>query len=203
MPLTRRTALTAAFLLPTALSVPGLALAKGAPAFAVKDADGKVRTLAEFKGRIVVLEWVNRGCPYVKKHYNSGNMPGLQASATRDGAVWLSVCSSGRWQPGHWSTGGGAKAWMAAKHSSATAMLLDEDGVMGRAYGARTTPHMFVIDPSGAIAYQGAIDDIPTSKVEDLARAKNLVAAALADVHAGRPVRTPFSQAYGCAVKYG
>lgn len=201
MTLTRRSTLAAALALP-ALSLPTLALAKPAPAFAVKDADGKVRTLAEFKGRIVVLEWVNRDCPYVKKHYNSGNMPGLQASATRDGAVWLSVCSSGKWQPGHWSGGGAAKSWMADKHSSATAMLLDEDGVMGRAYGAKTTPHMFVIDPAGAIAYQGAIDDVPTSEISDIKRAKNLVAAALADVHAGRPVATPFSQAYGCSVKY-
>ncbi len=201
MTLTRRSALAAAFALP-ALALPGLALAKPAPAFLVKDADGRLRTLAEFRGRIVVLEWVNRDCPYVKKHYNSGNMPGLQASATRGGAVWLSVCSSGKWKPGHWSSGKAAKAWMADKHSSATTMLFDDDGVMGRAYGAKATPHMFVIDKTGAIAYQGAIDDIPTSKVEDLPRARNLVAAALADVHAGRPVATPYSQAYGCGIKY-
>ncbi len=201
MSLTRRSALTAAFALPV-LGLPGLALAKAAPDFAVKDADGKVRTLAEFKGRIVVLEWLNRACPYTQKHYH-GNMQGLQVSATRDGAVWLSVCSSGAWQPGHWSSGAGAKSWMKKYGSAATAMLLDEDGVMGRAYGAKTTPHMFVIDPAGQLAYQGAIDDVPTSKVEDIARAKNLVAAALADLHAGRPVGTPYSQPYGCAVKYG
>ena len=201
MTLTRRSALTAALTLPV-LGLPGLALARGAPEFAVKDADGKVRTLSEFKGRIVVLEWLNRACPYTQKHYH-GNMQGLQVSATRDGAVWLSVCSSGNWQPGHWSSGEAARRWMKKYGSAATALLLDEDGVVGRAYEARTTPHMFVIDPAGQLAYQGAIDDVPTSKVEDIGRAKNLVAAALADVHAGRPVRTPFSQAYGCAVKYG
>ncbi|MBI1405225.1 MAG: redoxin domain-containing protein [Caulobacter sp.] len=202
MSMTRRAALSITLALPAALSLPVSALAKPAPGFAVVDADGKVRTLEEFRGRIVVLEWVNRACPYIQKHYNSGNMPGLQVSATREGVVWLSVASSARGKPGYWGDGRKAKAWMASKGSAATAMLLDADGTMGRAYGARTTPHMFVIDKTGAIAYQGAIDDRPSSKVEDLKGARNLVAAALADLHAGRPVATPWTQAYGCAIKY-
>ncbi|MDB5472295.1 MAG: alkyl hydroperoxide reductase [Caulobacter sp.] len=201
MTLNRRIVLTAALALP-ALGLPGLALARPAPDFAIKDADGRLRTLSEFKGRIVVLEWLNRACPYTQKHYH-GNMQGLQVSATRDGAVWLSVCSSGNWQPGHWSSGEAAKRWMKKNGSAASALLLDEDGVMGQAYGAKTTPNMYVIDPAGQLVYQGAIDDVPTSKVEDIGRANNLVAAALADVHAGRPVRTPFSQPYGCGIKYG
>ncbi|HYE44504.1 MAG TPA: redoxin domain-containing protein [Caulobacter sp.] len=201
MNLTRRAAVTGALAVPAALSLPGLALAKPAPAFAVKDVDGKVRSLAEFKGRVVVLEWVNEGCPYVKKHY-SGNMQGLQVSATRDGAVWLTVCSSAPGQQGHWATGAEAKAWMTAKNWAGTAMLIDPDGKMGKAYGAKTTPHMYVIDKTGTLVYQGGIDDVPTNKVEDIKRANNLVAAALADVNAGRPVKVAFSQPYGCAVKY-
>ena len=201
MTLNRRTVLSAALAVPATLALPGLALAKAAPAFSVKDADGRVRTLAEFKGKIVVLEWVNEGCPYVKKHY-SGNMQGLQVSATRDGAVWLTVCSSAKGEQGYWPDGAKAKKWMEKNGSAASALLLDESGVMGQAYGAKTTPHMYVIDKAGMLAYHGGIDDVPTKKVEDIKRARNLVAAALADVHAGRPVATPFSQPYGCAVKY-
>ena len=197
---TRRTLLTAGLALPV-LGLPGLALAKQAPDFAVKDADGKVRTLSEFRGRVVVLEWLNRACPYTQKHYH-GNMQGLQVSATRDGVAWLSVCSSARWQPGHWSRGEDAKRWMARNGSAATAMLLDEDGVMGHAYDARTTPHMYVIDKAGALAYRGAIDDIPTSDVADIKRAKNLVAEALACVHDGRPVPVAVRPPYGCGIKY-
>lgn len=200
MTLTRRSALAAALAVP-ALSIPGLALAKPAPAFSAKDVDGKTRTLAEFKGKVVVLEWVNEGCPYVKKHY-SGNMQGLQASATRDGVVWVTVCSSAAGQQGHWADGAAAKGWIKANNWSGTALLLDPDGKVGKAYGAKTTPHMYVVDKTGALVYQGGIDDVPTNKVEDIKRAKNLVAAALADVHAGRPVATPFSQPYGCSVKY-
>ena len=201
MTLTRRTALAGALAVPAALSLPGLALAKPAPAFSVKDVDGKVRSLDEFKGKVVVLEWVNEGCPYVKKHY-SGNMQGLQVSAVRDGAVWLTVCSSAPGEQGHWKTAAEAKAWMSSKSWAGTAMLVDPDGKMGKAYGAKTTPHMYVIDKTGTLVYQGGIDDVPTSKVEDIKRARNLVAAALADVNAGRPVKVAFSQPYGCAVKY-
>lgn len=200
MTLTRRSTIAAALALP-ALTLPTLALAKPAPAFSVKDGEGKIRTLSEFKGKVVVLEWVNEGCPYVKKHY-SGNMQGLQVSATRDGAVWLTVCSSAPGQQGYWADGAAAKGWMKDKSWAGTALLLDPDGKVGKAYGAKTTPHMYVIDKAGNLAYQGGIDDVPTNKVEDIKRAKNLVAAALADVNAGRPVATPFSAPYGCAVKY-
>ncbi|RYF95277.1 MAG: redoxin domain-containing protein [Caulobacteraceae bacterium] len=201
MTLTRRSILSAGLALPV-LGMPSLALAMPAADFAVKDTDGKVRTLAEFRGRIVVLEWLNRACPYTQKHYH-GNMQGLQVSATRDGAVWLSVCSSARGQPGYWSDGAKARRWMEKNGSAATALLLDADGSMGRAFGAKVTPHMYVIDKAGALAYKGAIDDMASSKVDDIKRARNLVAAALADVHAGRPVATPLTPAYGCGIKYG
>ena len=199
MELTRRHLSIALPLL--ALAGPGVVQAAPAPAFAVKDADGKTRSLADFKGKTIVLEWVNDGCPYVKKHY-SGNMQGVQQAAAADGIVWLSVVSSAPGKQGHFADGAAAKKWMNANGARPTAMLLDSDGIMGTAYKAKTTPHMFVIDPAGAIVYQGAIDDKPTAKVEDIKTAKNLVAAALADVKAGRKVATPFKQPYGCSVKY-
>lgn len=180
---------------------PSLALAAPAPAFTAVDIDGKSRSLAEFKGKTVVLEWVNEGCPYVKKHY-SGNMQGLQQAATADGVVWLTVASSAPGKQGHFADGGAARAWMGARGAKPTTLLLDPDGVVASAYKAKTTPHMYVIDPAGQLVYQGAIDDKPSSKVEDIATAKNYVAAALADLKAGRKVAVPASQPYGCAVKY-
>jgi peroxiredoxin len=172
-----------------------------APAFTAKDIDGKTRSLSEFKGKTVVLEWVNEGCPYVKKHY-SGNMQGLQQAATADGVVWLTIASSAPGKQGYFADGAAAKTWMDAKGAKPTTLLLDSDGVVATAYKAKTTPHMFVIDRSGALVYEGAIDDTPSAKVEDLKTAKNYVAAALADVKAGRKVAVAYSQPYGCAVKY-
>lgn len=196
---TRR--LVAAGLPLIAVAAPGLAYAKPAPAFTAVDIDGKTRSLAEFRGKTVVLEWVNEGCPYVKKHY-SGNMQGLQAAATADGVVWLTIASSAPGKQGHFPDGGVAKTWMQARGARPTTLLLDAEGVIATAYKAKTTPHMFVIDKTGAVVYEGAIDDIPSNKVEDLPKARNLVAAALADVKAGRPVKVAYVQPYGCAVKY-
>lgn len=186
---------------PLVVLAPSLALAAPAPAFTAIDVDGKSRSLAEFKGKTVVLEWVNEGCPYVKKHY-SGNMQGLQQAATADGVVWLSVASSAPGKQGYFPDGGAAKTWMKARGAKPTTLLLDPDGVVATAYKAKTTPHMYVIDPAGQLVYQGAIDDKPSSKVEDIASAKNYVAAALADLKAGRKVAVAASQPYGCAVKY-
>ncbi|MBI1683249.1 thioredoxin family protein [Caulobacter hibisci] len=186
---------------PLVVLAPSLALAGPAPAFTAKDIDGKTRSLAEFKGKTVVLEWVNEGCPYVKKHY-SGNMQGLQQAATADGVVWLSVASSAPGKQGYFADGGQARTWINAKGAKPTTLLLDSEGVVATAYKAKTTPHMFVIDPAGQVVYQGAIDDRPSNKVEDIAGAKNYVAAALSDLKAGRKVAVPASQPYGCAVKY-
>ncbi|WP_425996541.1 redoxin domain-containing protein [Caulobacter sp. DWR1-3-2b1] len=199
MSITRR--LVAAGLPLIAVTAPSLAHAKPAPAFTAVDIDGKTRSLAEFKGKTVVLEWVNEGCPYVKKHY-SGNMQGLQQAAAADGVVWLTIASSAPGKQGHFPDGGSAKTWMTARGAKPTTLLLDADGAVATAYKAKTTPHMFVIDKTGAIVYEGAIDDIPSNKVEDLGKAKNLVAAALADVKAGRKVAVAYAQPYGCAVKY-
>jgi len=199
MPITRRL-FSAALPLATMLA-PSLTFASPAPGFSVKDVDGKTRSLAEFNGKVVVLEWVNEGCPYVKKHY-SGNMQGLQQAAAADGVIWLSVVSSAPGKQGHFADGDAAKAWMSARGAKPATMLLDSDGAMGMAYKAKTTPHMFVIDKTGQVVYQGAIDDTPTAKVEDIKTAKNLVAAALADVKAGRKVSVAYKQPYGCSVKY-
>ena len=202
-PISRRTALAAAALCALVAS-PALAapaIGKPAPAFAATDADGKVRTLEEFKGKVVVLEWTNNGCPYVKKHYNSGNMQGLQKSATDDGVVWLTLISSAPGQQGYLS-GAEAKAWKTQAKASSAAVLLDPQGRVGRAYDAKTTPHMYVIDKAGTLAYMGGIDDKPTSDVADVKTAKNHVLAALGDVKAGRAVAQPVTKPYGCSVKY-
>lgn len=198
MSLTRRLLVAAAPILSLA---PSLGLAAPAPAFSVKDADGKTRSLSEFKGKTVVLEWVNEGCPYVKKHY-TGNMQALQRAATADGVVWLTVASSAPGEQGYFADGGAAKKWAAANKAAPSAILLDPEGKMGMAYGAKTTPHMYVIDKTGQLVYQGGIDDKPTNKVEDIKTAKNYVAAALADVKAGRKPAVAVSKPYGCSVKY-
>ena len=191
-----------------ACAVAGAAAAQGAgpvigrpaPNFSAPDADGKTRSLSQYRGKTVVLEWTNHECPYVKKHY-TGAMQALQRDATRDGVVWLSIVSSAPGQQGH-VTGAQAKQLTASRKASPTAVLLDPGGAVGRLYGAKTTPHMFVINPQGKLVYAGGIDDVPTAKVDDLARAKPLVRLALADVKAGRTVAIPVSRPYGCGVKY-
>lgn len=197
MTLTRRTALT----LPALLLAPAAALAASpAPAFSLKDADGRTRTLAEFRGKVVVLEWINEGCPYVKKHYQ-GNMQATQKAARDQGAVWLTVCSSAPGKQGH-VDGAAAKLFIDAHDATPTAFLLDPTGEAGKAYGAKTTPHMYVIDKTGALVYQGGIDDKATTNVADIPGATNYVKAALADLKAGRPVKVAYSKPYGCSVKY-
>src|SRR5205085_6677081 len=143
-----------------------------APDFSLKSIDGKTVTLAEFKGRYVVLEWMNHGCPFIKKHYNSGNMQALQRESLDKGAVWLSICSSAKGKEGYNSPEDWAKISKTVK-DNATAHLIDADGKVGKAYGAKATPHMFIVDPKGVLIYQGAIDDKPTADAADIAGAKN------------------------------
>ena len=171
-----------------------------APAFTLVDADGTQRSLADFKGKTVVLEWSNEGCPYVKKHY-TGAMQALQREATGDGVVWLTIISSAPGTQG-FVEGAEARAWKAKHQAAFTHLLLDPTGEVGKRYDAKTTPDMRIIDPQGRLIYVGGIDDKPTNKVEDLAGATNFVRAALADAKAGRPVQTAFAQPYGCAIKY-
>jgi len=174
---------------------------KAAPAFTVKDSNGKVRKLSDFKGRYVVLEWLNYGCPFVKKHYNSGNMQATQKAARAQGAVWLSVNSSASGKQGHMD-GSEANKMTSEKKATPSAVLLDANGKMGNDYGAKTTPHMFVINPKGVIVYNGAIDDKPSTDVSDIKGAKNYVLTALSEAKKGQKVSTPTTQPYGCSVKY-
>lgn len=189
-----------------ALVAPQLAAAAptvgaAAPAFSVKDTQGKARTLGEFKGKYVVLEWHNQGCPFVKKHYDTGNMQQLQKQVTGEGAVWLTVISSAPDKQGHVSPAE-ADAYVKEQSAAPTAVLLDEDGTVGREYGAKTTPHMFVIDDKGVLVYAGAIDDKPSADKDDVKGASNYVLAAFHEAKAGKPVATPSTAPYGCSVKY-
>ncbi|HEU4559376.1 MAG TPA: thioredoxin family protein [Longimicrobium sp.] len=180
---------------------PAPEIGQPAPAFTLPDTRGAQHSLAQYRGKWVVLEWSNYGCPYVQKHYNSGNIPRQQQKWRDRGVVWLAVMSSAPGEQGHY-----APAAMNAESqrmgSNASAVLLDPAGTVGRTYDARTTPHMFVINPQGTLVYMGGIDDVPTPRPGDLARAKQLVDAALTEATAGRPVSTPASRPYGCNVKY-
>ncbi len=172
-----------------------------APAFSALDSAGVERTLAEFKGRNVVLEWTNHDCPFVRKHYGAGAMQTLQKEAIGAGTVWLSIISSGPGQQGFVS-GSEADALTTKRNAAPTAVLLDSTGRVGKAYGAKTTPHMFIINTQGVLVYQGGIDDRPTANPADLAKATNYVRAALGDIAAGRSVAIAYSTPYGCSVKY-
>jgi peroxiredoxin len=198
-----KTMLLCAALLAATAPAPAATAAVGQPAppFSGIDAAGKPVSLADFMGRTVVLEWVNPGCPYVRKHYDSANMQATQTDAADKGVVWLAVNST---HPSHYDHKKPAEmaAWMQQHKAAATHTLMDGDGKVGRAYGARTTPHMYVIDAKGTLVYAGGIDDKPSANPADVKTAKNLVAAALADLSAGKVVAQPTSRPYGCSVKY-
>ena len=174
---------------------------KPAPAFTGTDTAGKTWDLAQLKGQPVILEWTNHDCPYVKKHYESGNMQALQKEATDAGYTWLSVISSAPGKQGHVSPAQ-ADQLTESRIAAPSAVLLDPEGIIGRSYGARTTPHMFVIDEQGILVYMGGIDDRPTTDPADVAGAENYVRLAMADRAAGRPVSKPVTRPYGCSVKY-
>lgn len=177
------------------------AIGKAAPTFTATDSNGKSHDLASFKGKYVVLEWLNHGCPYVKKHYNAKNMQTLQKAYTDKGVVWLSIISSAEGKQGY-STPAEANEAVAKHGASPTAVLLDPKGDIGRLYGAKTTPHMFVINPAGEVIYKGAIDSESSTDPADIAGATNYVTAALDAAMAGKPVATAQSKPYGCSVKY-
>lgn len=193
-------AIGAALLLAT-FTVSAARVGEPAPGFTGTDSKGKTHTLADYRGRFVVLEWHNRDCPYVKKHYGAGNMQALQKEWTGKGVVWLTIISSAPGQQGHQSPEA-ANAYFAEQKWAASAVILDPEGKIGRLYDAKTTPHMYVIDPAGNLVYNGAIDDKPTSDVADIPTARNFIAAALTEAMAGKPVSTPTSRPYGCSVKY-
>ena len=174
---------------------------QAAPNFTLTDLNGHARSLSDFKGKTVVLEWVNPDCPFVQKHYLSQNMQKTQNAATADGVVWLQINSAAAGNEGDYAPEAAVK-WLKEKGSATTAYLRDQSGTVGHLYDARTTPHMFIVNPAGALVYAGAIDSIRSTKMSDVAKATNYVSAALADLKAGRPVATASTQPYGCSVKY-
>ena len=184
-----------------AQSASGPQVGAAARDFRLTDSSGRNHSLAQYRGKTVVLEWNNPGCPYVKKHYNSGNMQRSQAAARARGVVWLTVNSGAPGNQGHMN-GAQANAFITEQKARPTAYLLDARGVVGKAYAATTTPEMFVITPAGRVAYMGAIDDKPTNKVEDVPGARNHVLAALGELGAGKPVSVARTRSYGCSVKY-
>lgn len=169
--------------------------------FKARDASGNIVELASFRGKTVVLEWHNPGCPFVKKHYNSGNMQKTQAAAAGQGVVWLTINSGAEGQQGHMK-GPEALQFVSGAKAKPAAYLLDPMGLVGKAYGAKTTPHMYIISPAGKLVYRGGIDDKPTADAADIATARNHVTAALAEIRAGKPVSVADTRPYGCSVKY-
>lgn len=192
-------ALPALLLAAAAQAVP--AVGQEAPDFALRDATGKTVKLSDFRGKPVVLEWTNPGCPYVRKHYDSGNMAATQQDATSRGAVWLSINSTEK-DSGDYLEPAKLAAWQKERNVQPTATLMDEEGTAGRAYGARTTPHMYIVDAKGRLAYVGGIDSIPSANPADIPKATNHVKQAVADLVAGRPVATAVTRPYGCSIKY-
>jgi cytochrome oxidase Cu insertion factor (SCO1/SenC/PrrC family) len=173
-----------------------------APDFTLTDINGKTHSLSAYRGRTVVLEWVNPECPIVMKHYEkSGNIPGTQKAAVADGAVWLAINSGHRGAQGDFNADQVA-AWSKKNNAAFTAYLRDQDGKVGKLYDARHTPTLFIVNAEGTLVYAGGIDDISSGNAADIARATNYVKAAFADLKAGRPVAKSVTRAYGCNVKY-
>jgi peroxiredoxin len=197
----RLTALAAA---PALGGLPLTAMAAGvgqpAPLFALRNTQGQTVRLEDFKGKPVVLEWTNPGCPFVRKHYQ-GNMQALQKAYTARGVAWLTVNSTETASADYLAPAALAQ-WMSDQHASPTAVLMDEDGRVGKTYGARVTPHMYLINAEGVLVYAGAIDSIASARVADIERATNYVRQGLDELLAGRPLSVSVNQAYGCTIKY-
>jgi peroxiredoxin len=177
------------------------AVGQPAPEFALKDATGKTVKLSDYRGKYVVLEWTNPGCPYVRKHYDSGNMAATQQDALARGAVWLSINSTEKASYDYLEP---VKlvAWQKERRVQPTATLMDEEGTAGKAYGARTTPHMYIVDPQGRLAYAGGIDSVASSNPADIQRATNYVKQGIAEATAGKPISAAVTRPYGCSIKY-
>jgi len=193
-------ALTGALTAPSWAANPAT-VGQPAPTFSATDASGKRVSLADYKGKHVVLEWVNPGCPYVVKHYSSGNMQGTQKEATAKGVVWLAVNSTAA-EHSDYKAPPAMAQWMQNQKAAASATLMDADGKIGRAYGARTTPHLYIVDPQGLLVYAGGIDNKPSSNPADIATATNHVKVALGETLAGKPIALATTRPYGCSVKY-
>jgi hypothetical protein len=194
-----------ALLLVSGISAPAwakVAVGEPAPDFSLTDSNGKRQTLSQYKGKVVVLEWNNPECPFVGKHYGSGNMQKQQADATAAGVIWLTINSGAAGKQGNLDAAG-ANAYIAKVASKQTAYVFDPAGSAGHLYGARTTPHIYIIDAQGTLRYMGGIDSIASTDKEDLAKATQFVPQVLAELKAGKAVSVTTSQPYGCSVKYG
>ena len=174
---------------------------KPAPDFTLTDTHGKAHSLSDFKGKYVVLEWINFGCPFVRKHYNSGNMQKLQKTYTAEDVVWLTICSSAEGKQGYMEPND-INEELEERGAAMTAYLIDASGKVGRMYGAKTTPHMYIINREGILVYAGGIDDTPSTDTDDIKTAKNYVSVNLDLLLAGKDVDTKVSKPYGCGVKY-
>ncbi|HKE32257.1 MAG TPA: thioredoxin family protein [Candidatus Angelobacter sp.] len=172
-----------------------------APDFTATDSNGKTQRLSDYKGKYVVLEWHNQGCPYTRKHYESGNMQRLQKEWTGKGVVWFTVISSAPGTQGYVTASAG-NDYVKKVNATPTAVLLDPDGTVGHLYAAKTTPHMYIIDPKGVLIYNGAIDDHPTADQSDIPVSKNYVSLALGEAMSGKPISDAATRPYGCSVKY-
>lgn len=197
----RRSLLILPTLLVAAAAQAAPSVGQPAPDFTLKDASGKAVKLSDFRGKLVVLEWTNPGCPYVRKHYDSGNMAATQQDAAAKGAVWLSINSTEKASSDYLEP---AKlvAWQKERKVQPTATLMDEEGSAGKAYGARTTPHMYIVDPQGRLAYAGGIDSVPSANPADIPKAVNYVKQAVGEAAAGKPVSQATTRPYGCSIKY-
>jgi AhpC/TSA family len=185
----------------TTLTTAAVNAGDAAPDFTAIDSNGKTEKLSDYKGKWVVLEWTNSGCPFTRKHYSSGNMQNLQKQWTGKGVVWFSVLSSAPGKEGY-MTAADENAYLRDKGAAPTAALMDPKGDLGHLYGAKATPHMFVINPKGEVVYAGAIDDRPSTDRGDISGATNYVSSALKEAMSGKNVSTPNTEAYGCSVKY-
>jgi len=179
----------------------GVKTGQDAPDFQLLDVDGQKHSLSDYRDKYVVLEWTNCQCPFVEKHYDSGNMQSLQRKFTAEGVAWLSIVSSGPGKQGFLSPDE-ARALIVEKAAHPTAYLFDPDGSAGHLYGAKTTPHIYIVDPQGKLIYQGAIDSIRSTAVEDIDKAVNYISLALNEAQAGKPISHPVTKAYGCSIKY-
>jgi peroxiredoxin len=197
----RRTCIAFATLVVTIAAHAVPSVGQSAPDFALPDANGKTVKLSDYRGKHVVLEWTNPGCPYVRKHYNSGNMPATQKEAVGKGVVWLAINSTEK-ASGDYLEPSKLVAWNNERKAQPSAVLMDEEGTAGHAYGARTTPHMYIVDPQGRLIYAGGIDSIPSSDPDDIKKAVNYVRQGLNEALAGKPISAATTRAYGCSVKY-
>ena len=185
----------------SAMAMASPEIGRPAPGFTTDDTMGQSFSLSDFNGKTVVLEWTNPDCPFVHKHYDTGNMQALQKEAIADGVIWIAIDSSAKGKEGHYQASD-LNTIYADRGASYTHLVIDDLGKIGKLYGAKTTPHMFVIDANGHLAYSGALDDQPTADKGNIGSAKNYVRQALTNLKAGQPVTTPSTNPYGCSVKY-